>query len=102
MKRERPSLILLDLMMPEMDGFEFAAQVRRNIEWRLIPVVVVTARDLSSEDRRRLSGSVETILRKTGDSREALLHQLRDLLDDYNAGRAVTIPDGEEQRATSN
>ena len=92
MKRERPSLILLDLMMPDMDGFEFAARVRRNIEWRLIPIVVVTARDLSGEDRRRLNGSVETILRKAGDSREALLHQLRDLLDDCNASRAVYAP----------
>jgi signal transduction histidine kinase/DNA-binding response OmpR family regulator len=101
MKRERPSLILLDLMMPEMDGFEFATRVRRNIEWRLIPIVVVTALDLSGEDRRRLNGSVETILRKAGDSREALLHQLRDLLDDCNAARAVTMPDGEEKRATS-
>jgi len=100
MKRERPSLILLDLMMPEMDGFEFATRVRRNIEWRSIPIVVVTARNLSGADRRRLNGSVETILRKAGDSREALLHQLRDLLDDYNAVRAGTMPEGEEKRAT--
>jgi CheY-like chemotaxis protein len=101
MKRERPSLILLDLMMPEMDGFEFAARARRNIEWRSIPIVVVTARDLSSEDRRRLNGSVETILRKAGDSREALLHQLRDLLDDYNAPRAEIMPAGVEKGAAS-
>jgi CheY-like chemotaxis protein len=40
MKRERPMLTLLDLMMPEMDGFEFATRVRQNIEWRLIPIVV--------------------------------------------------------------
>jgi CheY-like chemotaxis protein len=101
MERERPSLILLDLMMPEMDGFEFAARVRRNIEWRSIPIVVVTACDVSSEDRRRLNGSVETILRKAGDSRAALLYQRRDLLDDHTAPRAMSMPEEEEKRATS-
>jgi CheY-like chemotaxis protein len=100
MKRERPSLILLDLMMPEIDGFEFAARVRRNIEWRLIPIVVLTARDLSGEDRRRLNGSVETILQKAGDSCEALLQQLRDFLDDYTVPRAITMIEEEEVHAT--
>ena len=101
MERERPCLILLDLMMPEMDGFEFAALVRHRPEWRSIPIVVVTAHDLSAEDRRRLNGYVEKILLKTGDSHEGLLHQLRDLLDDYDAPRASTIPDGKESHAPS-
>jgi len=91
MKRERPSVILLDLMMPEMDGFEFAAQVRRHPEWRSIPIVVVTAHNLTTEERRRLNGYVETILQKVGDSREALLHQLRDLLHDCAAPRATSL-----------
>jgi CheY-like chemotaxis protein len=80
MEQERPSLILLDLMMPEMDGFEFADRVRRRPEWRFIPIVVMTAKDLSAKERRQLSGSVETILHKTGDSRKALLKQVRDLI----------------------
>jgi CheY-like chemotaxis protein/anti-sigma regulatory factor (Ser/Thr protein kinase) len=80
MERERPSLILLDLMMPEMDGFEFVDRVRQHPEWRLIPIVVVTAKNLSAEERRRLGGSVETILHKASDSREALLDQVRDLV----------------------
>ena len=100
MERERPSLILLDLLMPEMDGFEFAARVRGNIEWRSIPIVVVTAIGLSGEDRRRLNGSVETILRKAGDSRAAL-RQLRDLLGDYTTPRAKTVSEEKEKRATA-
>ncbi len=80
MEEERPSLILLDLMMPEMDGFEFADRVRQRPEWRFIPIVVMTAKDLTANERRRLSGSVETILHKTGDSRAALLKQVRDLV----------------------
>jgi PAS domain S-box-containing protein len=87
MERERPSLILLDLMMPEMDGFEFADRVRQHPEWRSIPIVVLTAKDLTAEERRRLNGSVETILRKAGDSRTALLNQVRDLVAKCSARR---------------
>ena len=64
MEESAPTLILLDLMMPEMDGFEFVDRVRQHPEWRSIPIVVVTAKDLSDEDRRRLNGYVETILHK--------------------------------------
>ncbi len=85
MEQERPSLILLDLMMPEMDGFEFADRVRQRPEWRFIPIVVMTAKDLSAKERGRLSGSVETILHKAGDSREALLKQVRDLVSNCAA-----------------
>ncbi|MDQ6911345.1 MAG: response regulator [Verrucomicrobiota bacterium] len=85
MEHERPSLILLDLMMPEMDGFEFADRVRQRPEWRFIPIVVMTAKDLTAKERRRLTGSVETILQKAGDSREALLKQVRDLVSNCAA-----------------
>ncbi|HYR28642.1 MAG TPA: response regulator, partial [Thermoanaerobaculia bacterium] len=87
MEKNRPSLIFLDLLMPEMDGFTFAAEVRMRPEWRSIPIVVVTSQDLTIEDRRRLNGHVETILRKHGDSREALLEQVRDLLAGSNVKR---------------
>jgi signal transduction histidine kinase/CheY-like chemotaxis protein len=61
---ELPDVILLDLMMPEMDGFELVATLQANTAWRDIPVVVVTSLDLTAEDRRRLSGGVEEILSK--------------------------------------
>ena len=89
MERERPSLIFLDLVMPEMDGFTFAAEVRRHPEWRSIPIVVVTSQDLTNDDRRRLNGHVEKILRKDGESRHALLEQVRDLLADAHAPRVT-------------
>jgi signal transduction histidine kinase/CheY-like chemotaxis protein len=87
MEKEVPSLIFLDLMMPEMNGFEFAAEVRQHPEWRSIPIVVVTAQDLTADDRRRLNGHVATILQKHGDSQESLLLQVRDLLAHSNATR---------------
>ena len=59
-----PDLVLLDLMMPEMDGFQVVAALQENPEWREIPIVVLTALDLTTEDRRRLNGGVEEILSK--------------------------------------
>ena len=76
-----PDLILLDLMMPEMDGFEFARRLREKPEWRRIPVVVLTARDITAEDRRRLNGDVEKIVQKGAWDQVSLLHELRHLAD---------------------
>jgi CheY-like chemotaxis protein len=75
-----PDVILLDLMMPEMDGFEFIAELRRAPEWRHIPVLVVTARDLSAEDRRRLSGGVQQIIQKGAYDRDQLLLEIGQVL----------------------
>ncbi len=91
MESDRPNLILLDLLMPVMDGFEFADKVRAHPEWRSIPIVVVTAHDLTGAERRRLNGYVETILQKAGTSRDTLLQQVRDQLEGCAAPRAVLI-----------
>lgn len=72
-----PDLILLDLMMPQMDGFQFIEALRQHREWRTIPVIVVTAKVLEEEDRRRLNGYVQTILEKGAYSREELMEQVR-------------------------
>jgi CheY-like chemotaxis protein len=75
-----PALVLLDLMMPEMDGFQFVVEMQRNEAWRPIPVVVITAKDLTADDRARLNGTVETILQKGAYSRDELLVELRNLI----------------------
>jgi CheY-like chemotaxis protein len=98
MENQRPSLIFLDLSMPQMDGFEFAAAVRSHPEWRTIPIVVVTAQDLTKEERKRLNGNVDSILRKSGDSRESILAQVRDLLARSHATR---IPRPHPEMATT-
>jgi CheY-like chemotaxis protein len=61
-----PSVILLDLMMPNMDGFEFVEEFRRHPEWQSIPILVVTAKNPTADARARLSGSVRTIMEKGG------------------------------------
>ena len=72
----RPALILLDLMMPELDGFQFAQEVRANPLWRDIPIVVMTAKNITPEDRARLDGQVARILQKGAYSREELLAEV--------------------------
>ena len=80
MRDVSPSVVLLDLMMPEMDGFEFVAAFRGDERWRATPIVVVTAKDLSREDRDRLNGYVQKILQKGAYGREQLLAEVRELV----------------------
>ena len=92
----RPDLILLDLMMPEMDGFEFLAELGERPEFADVPVIVVTAADLTQEDHRRLSGGVEQILRKVGSDQEHLFSQLRHLIRNHlrRKQRGSALTDG--------
>ncbi len=83
-----PSLMLLDLMMPVMDGFEFVMQVRKEPAWRAIPIVVVTAKDITDEDRQRLQGSVVGLVEKRGFGREELLEQIRELVERMSVNNA--------------
>ncbi len=82
-----PSLILLDLMMPEMDGFEFLDELQQHPQWQSIPVIVITAKDLTEEDRMYLNGSlflsgcVRRVMQKGGFDRQELLHEVRRLVD---------------------
>jgi CheY-like chemotaxis protein len=73
-----PDLILLDLMMPELDGFQFVDQIRTREDWRSIPIIVITAKDLNEEDRQRLNGYVEGILQKGAYKPEELLREVCD------------------------
>jgi CheY-like chemotaxis protein len=77
---QHPDLVLLDLVMPEMDGFEFLEELRKRDGVRRIPVVVITAKDLTDEDRRRLNGGVDRVVHKSGQGPEALLAEVRGLV----------------------
>lgn len=80
---QRPSLIVLDLMMPELDGFGFLAELRDNPEWLTLPVIVVTAMDLSNDDRERLNRSVQRVLQKGVYERELLLREVSSLVSSH-------------------
>ena len=80
MANQQPELILLDLMMPQMDGFTFVNVLQQNEAWRSIPVVILTAKEITAEDRQQLNGYVENILQKGAYTREELLSQVRKLV----------------------
>ena len=73
----RPDLIVLDLMMPEVDGFGFAEELSRHESWRTIPILVVTAKDLSDRERRLLHGHAFRVLEKGSASRRELQDLIR-------------------------
>ncbi|MFM7320635.1 MAG: response regulator [Armatimonadota bacterium] len=75
-----PDLILLDLVMPGMDGFEFVTELRKHPEYSGVPVVVVTAMTLTHEDRARLHGGVERVLQKGSFTQEELMNEVRRLV----------------------
>jgi CheY-like chemotaxis protein/two-component sensor histidine kinase len=78
----RPNVVLLDLMMPEMDGFEFLAEMHRHNEWKTIPVIVITAKELTADDRSRLNGHVTRVLQKGIYTRDELLEQVSRLISE--------------------
>jgi GAF domain-containing protein/CheY-like chemotaxis protein len=76
---DKPDVILLDLMMPEMDGFAVVAALQKEPRWSDIPVIVVTARDLDAEDRRRLNSGVQSVLVKETFRPGELVERIRQL-----------------------
>ena len=78
-RRRAPSLVLLDLNMPEMDGFTFLRTFRASPDWAAIPVVVMTARDLSAGERAELKGGGAKVFSKGEVSMQDLVGQLRAL-----------------------
>ena len=76
MKKHQPDLILLDLMMPEMDGFEFIETMRQNPQWKDIPIIVLTAKTLTKDDLAQLHLGVEDILQKGSYDKQHLINDI--------------------------
>jgi CheY-like chemotaxis protein len=83
--QQKPRLILLDLMMPVMDGFDFLLEMRANAEWQDIPVIVLTAKDLNDEDRRILSGRVEQVVSKGARAHDQVVNLIHQVIDHHAA-----------------
>lgn len=90
-------------MMPEMDGFEFLDEMRKKLEWADIPVVVLTAKELTPDDRARLSGHVEKVIQKGAMGRDDILKEVRRLVATCarRSAAAVASPGGEASAARS-
>jgi CheY-like chemotaxis protein len=77
---KKPSLILLDLNMPVMDGFEFLTHLRKNTQWQSIPVIVLTAVQLDSEQQAFLNSRAQWTFQKQQHSRSELISQIHQLM----------------------
>ncbi len=78
--QKEPALILLDLMMPEMDGFQFVEEIRKQEKLKSIPIIVVTAKDLNQEDLQRLDGYVKLVVQKGSYNHQDLLREVQRLV----------------------
>ncbi|QGQ96773.1 response regulator [Paenibacillus psychroresistens] len=76
-----PKLILLDLMMPEMDGFQFILELQKKQAWTSIPIVVVTAKSVTADERLKLNGYVKEIVQKGMFNKETFLAEIRGLIE---------------------
>jgi CheY-like chemotaxis protein len=82
LRRERPSALLLDLMMPSPDGFEVLYRLRQDPELRELPVIIITARELTASDETILAKSAQRVIRKGPDSAQLIEEVLRAIAED--------------------
>jgi threonine synthase len=75
-KSEHPDLILLDLMMPGLDGFGVLEELKADDDLSKVPVIVITAKELTGAERRRLSGQIEALMEKGAFTDEDLLEEI--------------------------
>jgi CheY-like chemotaxis protein len=80
LQHKKPHLILSDLAMPEMDGFEFITHLRQNPAWQSIPVVVLTSRNITPDEHNRLTHGVDKIFQKGKYQIEDLLSEIKTCL----------------------
>jgi DNA-binding response OmpR family regulator len=91
LRESQPDVVVLDLMMPEMDGFELLTMLQAKVDWQHIPVLVVTALDLTDQDRRRLNVGIEKIVSKTHFSARDLVARIKAVLRESH--RAAPAPE---------
>jgi CheY-like chemotaxis protein len=82
-KQQRPDAILLDLMMPRLDGFGVIEQLQRDPQYGHIPIIVITAKELTNEEAAKLQQSVSRVIQKQGLAGETLLQELQTVLKKY-------------------
>ena len=85
MRSQRPDLVLLDLVMPEMDGYAMLTQIREDADLCDIPVVIVTAQQLTPEEERQMSGQTLMVRTEVGFTNKEVLTYLSGILNATNA-----------------
>lgn len=86
---ETPGLILLDLVLPEINGFDFLSQLRKNIRFRSIPVIVISAKELTRKEKERLGKEVDRVFQKGDYTRTELLKEIHQLMGQTQNDQAL-------------
>src|SRR2546430_16449269 len=77
--KKKTDMIILDLMMPDVDGFEVVSKLREDPAGSQIPILIYTAKNISSEDRERLQGNIQSIIQKGAFGKDGFLEMLTNL-----------------------
>jgi CheY-like chemotaxis protein len=77
--KKKPDMIILDLMMPDVDGFEVVSKLREDPAGSQIPILIYTAKNISSEDRERLQGNIQSIIQKGDFGKDRFLEMINNL-----------------------
>jgi CheY-like chemotaxis protein len=77
--KKKPDLIILDLMMPDVDGFEVVSKLKEDPAASKIPILIYTAKNITSEDRERLQGNIQTIIQKGDFGKDRFLEMINNL-----------------------
>jgi CheY-like chemotaxis protein len=80
LQKSIPALILLDLVMPGMDGFEVVQQLQENEKWKQIPVVILTGKEVTQEDQKRLESHITQFLKKDAFSTSEISKAIKRIL----------------------
>jgi CheY-like chemotaxis protein len=88
--QQRPDILLLDLLMPRLDGFAVIERLRQDAQYHHLPIIVLTAKTLTAAEYARLDQSVRTVIQKQGWGRDTLMQELWGILQ---ASRSP-IPEG--------
>lgn len=88
LKTKIPDVLILDLMMPDMDGFMVLDEIRKNKETQNLPVIIATAKDLTKEDKNKLSGNVSSLITKSESSSRNLLLEIKRIIKELEKSRA--------------
>jgi CheY-like chemotaxis protein len=83
-QEQPPGVIFLDLMMPVMNGFEFIEELQKKPEWRSIPIVVITSKELTHADRLRLNGGVQKLIEKKSLDQNDLFKEIHNILESHS------------------
>jgi len=76
MKKKKPDLVILDIMMPKKDGFTVIDEIRKNSEWKGIPIIVVTAKDLTNKEKEQLQERTNMVIQKSGTHIENVMEMI--------------------------